>query len=203
MYPIGHPPPSFRGGGPIRGLERIIWPQGQWEAKKKLHFTQWRRHTDIQTDMATLWLNRPNGANSLKKIKALCNSPRNIAEVLIKADFLFLNLQYPQKSISHVICDMCHVTLDTWHMTGDRWEKVNLISKCQLPSCYGLGGKGDMWHLTWDTWHMTCDMRHIKCVTWHTGGDEHCVKYSGPKLLWFGCYGVLKILNKRINDLIN
>ena len=36
---------------------------------KKLHpMTQSDKHTEMQTDMATLWLNWPSGANSVKKI---------------------------------------------------------------------------------------------------------------------------------------
>ena len=36
--------------------------------------------------------------------------------------------------------DMWHVTPDTWHVTPDMWQvgAVNLLSKCQLPSSYGL-----------------------------------------------------------------
>ena len=33
---------------------------------------------------------------------------------------------------------MWHVTYETWHMTGEGGE-VNLLSKCKLPSSYGLG----------------------------------------------------------------
>ena len=59
-------PPSPRGGGvlslvvkegwPIRGLELIMWPEGQWEASKKI---TWKG--DRQTDIATLWKHRPRG----------------------------------------------------------------------------------------------------------------------------------------------
>ena len=54
----------------------------------------------------------------------------------------------------------------------------------------------NMWHLTPDMCHVTCDMWHMICVTWHTGEDEHCVTISGPKILWLGCEGVLKIMKK-------
>ena len=39
-----------------------------------------------------------------------------------------------------VTCDTWHVTPDTWHMTHDIWHilGVNILSKCQLPSFYGL-----------------------------------------------------------------
>ena len=50
-------------GGPMKGLELIMWPQGKWKAKKLYPMAQ----TDIPTDMATLWLNRPSGVNSVKK----------------------------------------------------------------------------------------------------------------------------------------
>ena len=46
------------------------------------------------------------------------------------------------------ICETWHATHDTWHMTHDtlhvtheRWGEVHLLSKCQLPCSYGLGGK--------------------------------------------------------------
>ena len=61
----------------------------------------------------------------------------------------------------HVTCDMWHVTHDTWHVTCDTWRDmlhmtcdmfggVNILSKFQLLSSYGLwfmilwisGGKG-------------------------------------------------------------
>ena len=35
-------------GGPMRGLELIMWSQGQWEASKKT-CTQWRTHLDKRT----------------------------------------------------------------------------------------------------------------------------------------------------------
>ena len=82
----------------------------------------------------------------------------------------------------NTVCDTCHVTCDTWLVTRDTWrvtgarsEEVNLLSKFQLPSYYGLGVTGDMWHLTCDTRHVTPDMRHLTpnmwhmtCITWHT-----------------------------------
>ena len=40
---------DYGGGRPMRGLELIMWPQGQWT-----------------TDMATLWLNQPSGADWVK-----------------------------------------------------------------------------------------------------------------------------------------
>ena len=50
----------------------------------------------------------------------------------------------------HVTCDMWHMTLATWHVTCDKLWGVNILSKFQLPSSYGLwfmiscrlGGKG-------------------------------------------------------------
>ena len=69
-------------------------------------------------------------------------------------------------------CDMWHLTYDIWHvphgiwhMTGDRLEEVKLLSKCQLPSSYGLGVRGDMWHLSCDTWHLTHDIWPVSCDT--------------------------------------
>ena len=62
----------------------------------------------------------------------------------------------------HIKCLTWHVTHDTWHVTCERWEQVNLLSKFQLPSSYGLGGKGDM---SPDNWHVTCH-------TWHVSGDK-------------------------------
>ena len=43
--------------------------------------------------------------------------------------------------MSQVTRDMWHVTRDMWHMACDRWGDVNLLSKSQLPSSYGLGVK--------------------------------------------------------------
>ena len=35
--------------------------------------------------------------------------------------------------------DTWHMTRDTWHLTSDNWRGVNILSKFQLPSSYGLG----------------------------------------------------------------
>ena len=41
------------------------------------------------------------------------------------------------------------VTHDAWHLTQDRWHmvRVNILSKFQLPSSYGLG-----WTVSWRFW---------------------------------------------------
>ena len=39
----------------------------------------------------------------------------------------------------HVTPDTWHVTRDMWHVTYDTWWGVNILSKFQLPSSYGLG----------------------------------------------------------------
>ena len=36
-----------------------------------------------------------------------------------------------------------------------------------------------------------------------TGGGEHCLKISGPKLLRFGSEGVLKIFLQRMTESLN
>ena len=46
-----------------------------------------------------------------------------------------------QKKTWHLTCDMWHVTCDTWHITRDRLGEVNLLSKCQPSSSFGLGIK--------------------------------------------------------------
>ena len=40
----------------------------------------------------------------------------------------------------HVTCDMRHVTCDMWHMLCGIWREVNIPSKLQVPSSYGLEG---------------------------------------------------------------
>ena len=75
-----------KGGGPIRRLKLIMWPEGKWEASKK-NCTRWRRttdgrtdgRTDGQTDMATLWLNRPSGADSVREKKLLFKNQEKTA----------------------------------------------------------------------------------------------------------------------------
>ena len=44
---------------------------------------------------------------------------------------------------------------------------VNLLSKALLPSSYGLGVRGDMWHMTCATWHLTPDMWHLTHDMFH------------------------------------
>ena len=63
------------------------------------------------------------------------------------------------------LSDTWNVTCDKWHMTHDRWEEVNLLSKFQLPTSYGLRVRGDMWHLTCNTWHVTPDIWRVSCNT--------------------------------------
>ena len=70
----------------------------------------------------------------------------------------------PSTTLSKRRKKMWHVTPDTWQMTHDVWQVthdiwhlvgVNILSKCQLPSSYGLGvmmfqrfgGKGSLTHL--------------------------------------------------------
>ena len=46
-------------------------------------------------------------------------------------------------------------------------------------------------------------MRLVTCDTLHKGGGEHCLKTSGPYLLQFVIYDILKTLSKRIAELMN
>ena len=46
-------------------------------------------------------------------------------------------------------------------------------------------------------------MWHVTSYMWHMVGGEHSLKISAPQLLRFGLDSVLKIVNKRITDLIN
>ena len=41
----------------------------------------------------------------------------------------------------HMSHDMWHVTGDMWHVTCDTWRELNILSKFQVPSSYGLGVK--------------------------------------------------------------
>ena len=47
-------------------LELIMWSQGQWKASEKNAPYGVDIQSDIRTDMAILWLNRPSGADSVK-----------------------------------------------------------------------------------------------------------------------------------------
>ena len=44
--------------------------------------------------------------------------------------------------------DTWHLTPDMWHLTYDTWWGVNILLKCQLSSCYGLGYTGSVKKLT-------------------------------------------------------
>ena len=39
----------------------------------------------------------------------------------------------------HMTCDTWHMACDMWHMSCDTWWGVNILSKFQLSSSYGLG----------------------------------------------------------------
>ena len=95
--------PSFqvskggREGGPMRGLELIMWSQGQWEALEKTASDDANR----QTDIATLWLKRPSGANSVK----IQNGFKRITE----GGYLLLEMEKRVCIIHHnfCCCDQC------------------------------------------------------------------------------------------------
>ena len=78
-------------GGPMRGLELIMWHEGQWEASKKL--AQRRRTTDPQTNMATLWLNRPSGGRFHQSFQIQPN-PEN--KSLEQSQKIFKNPFFPK-----------------------------------------------------------------------------------------------------------
>ena len=98
---------------------------GQWEAwnwscdlrangRPKKNCTRWHRTTDKQTEMATLWLNRRSGADSVK-----------------------INTKKWKKL--HMTLNMWHMTCDEWHVTKDTWYVT--YDKFQVSSSYGFGGK--------------------------------------------------------------
>ena len=92
-------------------------------------------------------------------------------------------------------CDMWHMTCNTWHVTCDMLWGVNILSKLQLPSSYGLGfmifflrgskiapqkkvvgelaGGGSMAlaFCVSDMWQVTCDMWHVTHDIWHMTHD--------------------------------
>ena len=41
----------------------------------------------------------------------------------------------------HMTCDMWHVTHDIWRITCETWWGLNILSKFQLLSSFGLAGK--------------------------------------------------------------
>ena len=47
----------------------------------------------------------------------------------------------------HLTPDMWHMIQDMWHMTCDTWWGMNILSKCQLPSSFGLGSR-----VSWSFW---------------------------------------------------
>ena len=105
-----------------------------------------------------------------------------------------------------VIFDMWHIKCDMWHMTHHRWREVNLLSKFQLPSSYGLEVKAflrfgcDTWHLTCDTWHVAHGTWHVTCIrdlprpqcqsnqTYCTAGEALLIFCAGnTKIRVFAC----------------
>ena len=79
-------------------------------------------------------------------------------EVNLLSKFLLLSsygLGAPELDMWHLKCNTWHLTPDTWHLTPDTWHLtpdiwhvsgypqgvVNIVSKFQLPSSYGLGVK--------------------------------------------------------------
>ena len=60
-------------------------------------------------------------------------------------------------------CVTLHVTFDTWHMTHDAQGVVNIVSKCQVPSSYGLCETVFSQRMTESVSELISD----KCVCWH------------------------------------
>ena len=93
-------------------------------------------------------------------------------------------------------------------MTGDKWEEVNLLWKFQLPSSYGLGVRGDMWHLKCDTWHLTCEIWHVTndmCHVTHRGWWTLCKNSRSPSLMvWvWRCLEDSELKDDRLNQWMN
>ena len=99
---------------------------------------------------------------------------------------------------------MWHKTGDKWQMSTDIWQVGGGEPDLKISACSSYGWElevtCDTWHVKSDTWYLTCDTWHMTPDIWHTWGDEYCVNISGPKLLGFGCEGVLKILKEMITD---
>ena len=79
------------------------------------------------------------------------------------------------------------LTHDIGHVTCDRWWEVITLSKCHVPTFYGLVETYDTWHLTNDKCHMAHDMWHVT----HGGGWASSKKFSSLALtVWERwCFG--------------
>ena len=58
------------------------------------------------------------------------NRPQSTSCTTLSIFFFFIRI--------FLTCDIWHVTRDKWHVTCDTWREVNIISKFQVPSSYGL-----------------------------------------------------------------
>ena len=106
----------------------------------------------------------------------------------------------------HVTCDMWHITCDMWHVTHDMWhvEGVNILSKFQLPSSYGLWfmtswrSRGKGWPTEWINDGGDCRTApatpgllktlHYFCL-WHTKGKVFLL-LEGLESSFWGQLGV-------------
>ena len=95
----------------MRGRDLVMWPEGQWEALKKIAW-EGDKHTDTQTDMSTLWPTRPRRPSWWKDIKKQMVSMIKILDYIIKNLLCFtihiytchVNIIHP--SIKLIIADI-------------------------------------------------------------------------------------------------
>ena len=66
-------------------------------------------------------------------------APRRFPRVLNVLPIIFYDMWHLTRDTLHVTPDKWHLTHDMWHLTYDTWWGVNILSKFQLPSSYGLG----------------------------------------------------------------
>ena len=86
-----------------------------------------------------------------------------------------------------VTCDIWYRTHDMWHLTCDKWWGVNILSKCQLPSYYGLGWTVQCSAVSWRFWtkgfneSMNEPQRCLSNSLGHTGSVKYLMINSAEK----------------------
>ena len=100
---------------------------------------RWKRIQEISIEMFQLSFNLDFFFHLVKKkldgIGPVDNRPSTTSFTT------WSNEEEKKKHVWYLTCDRWQVTNDMWHVTCDMWREVNILSKFQVPSSYGLGVK--------------------------------------------------------------
>ena len=136
-----------------------IWSCDLWANERPQNKFHSHRQTDVGTDIATLWLNRPKGRFSEKWTHIIftqfvnvsvsycsANDIMSVCPKIFSEILLLHSTENGQVEDNNWQLTVYHLTVDSWPLTiDDDWElKFNIKSETV-----------DRWQLTVDSWQLT------------------------------------------------